>query len=148
MTASVRKQIVDEAIAMLSAGSPPAGFPQVWDTRLEPFEATELPAIVVFEIREDGQSEKEGRWSYFIKRAFTLRVEIRVATGTPRVAIDPFYVWIVQQFGQQTFGGLAEDTYDTLLEWQYADSDQPYTLLQIDFRVEYSTLKNDPTRIN
>jgi hypothetical protein len=147
VTDSVRKQIVDAAIAIVNT-SPPVGFPTVWDSRQEAFDPSELPSILVLEMREDGQSEKEGRWGYFVKRAFTLRFEIRVATGTPRVALDTLYVYLVQRLGQQQFGGLAEDCYDTLLEWQYADSDAPYTLLQIDFRVEYSTLKNDPTKIN
>lgn len=145
MTDSIRKQIVDAAIALINA-SPPYVTPLADDTRLQSYTPDELPSIVLFEIREDGQSEKEGRWSYFVKRAFTLRVEIRVGADTPRSVIDPFYVWIGQRLGQQTFGALAEDCYETLLEWQYADADQPYTLLQIDFRIEYSTLKNDPSK--
>lgn len=145
MTDSVRKQIVDAAIALINT-SPPYVTPLADDTRLQSYQPEELPSIAVFEIREDGQSEKEGRWSYFVKRAFTLRVEIRVAADHPRPVVDPMYVWIGQQLGAQQFSGLAEDCYETLLEWQYADADQPYTLLQIDFRVEYSTLKNDPSK--
>jgi hypothetical protein len=145
MTDSVRKQIVDAAIALINT-SPPYTAPLADDTRLQSYTPAELPSIAVFEVREDGQSEKEGRWSYFVKRAFTLRIEIRVAADHPRPIVDPMYVWIGQKLGAQQFGGLAEDCYETLLEWQYADADQPYTLLQIDYRIEYSTLKNDPTK--
>jgi hypothetical protein len=145
VTDSVRKQIVDAAIALINA-SPPYVTPLADDTRQQSYTPDELPSIALFEIREDGQSEKEGRWSYFVKRAFTLRLELRVGSDTPRSVVDPIYVWIGQKLGAQQFGGLAEDCYETLLEWQYADADQPYTLLQIDFRIEYSTLKNDPTR--
>ena len=150
---SARQQIVTAAIALLTT-SKPSGVPQIDDTRLESYTTAELPAVTVFRIREEGESEKEGRWSYFVKRTFTLRVELRFASDTAPADMDATYVWVGQQLGQQTFGvnanesggNLAEDCYETLLEWQYADSDQPYTLLQIDFRVEYSTLKNDPTR--
>jgi hypothetical protein len=153
MTASVRKQIVDMAIAQINT-SAPSGVPAANDTRLESYQPSELPAITVFEIREEGESEKSSRWGYLIKRTFTLRIEIRVAsdsdTVSSREAIDPIYVWVAQQtasaYQQPAFGGLAESCYETLLEWQYADSDQGYTLLQIDFRVEYSTLRNDPTK--
>lgn len=148
MTDSVRKQIVDAAIALINTDAP-SGVPAADDTRLESYTPAELPALTIFEIREEGESEKEGRWGYFVKRTFTMRIEIRIAETTAvkaRAAVDPIYVWVGQQLGQQQFGGLAEDCYETLLEWQYADSDQPYTLLQMDFRVEYSTLKNDPTK--
>jgi hypothetical protein len=148
MTDSVRKQIVDLAIAKINT-SAPAGIPIADDTRLPSYTPDELPAITVFEIREDGQVEKEGRWSYFVKRAFTLRVETRIAETLAtkcRQAMDPLYVWVGQSLGAFQFGGLAEDCYETLLEWQYADADQAYTLLQTDFRVEYSTLKNDPSK--
>jgi hypothetical protein len=151
MTASVRQQIVTAAIALLNT-SRPSGVPQADETRLESYTPAELPAMTVFRIREEGESEKEGRWSYFVKRTFTLRIELRFASDTAPADMDSTYVWVGQQLGQQQFGPsanggtLAEDCYETLLEWQYADADQPYTLLQIDFRVEYSTLKEDPTR--
>jgi hypothetical protein len=151
MTASVREQIVAAAVAQLNT-SRPVGVPQADNSRLEPYQPSELPAMNIFRIREEGESEKEGRWSYFVKRTFTLRVELRFASDTAAVDMDPSYVWAGQTlatgYQQPAFGGLAESCYETLLEWQYADSDQPYTLLQIDFRVEYSTLRNDPTRIN
>jgi hypothetical protein len=145
VTDSIRKQIVDAAITLLSTNAP-MGTPAIDDQRLESYQPEELPALTVFQIREEGESEKEGRWSYFVKRTLTLRIELRVAGDTARAAVDPTYVFIGQALGQQKFGGLAEDCYETLLEWQYADVDQPYNLLQIDFRVEYSTLKSDPTR--
>jgi len=100
----------------------------------------------VFEIREESETEKEGRWAYFLKRTFTLRVEVRFAGDAGRTVFDPMLVWIGTQLGGSQFGGLAEDCYESLTEWQYADLDQPYTLVQIDFRVHYSTLKADPTR--
>lgn len=148
MTASVRSRIVDAAIAALNT-SPPAGFPTADDTRLESYTADELPAVSVFEVREESETEKEGRWSYFIKRTFTLRIEIRIAetqAKTARATMDPLYVWVGQTLGGNQFGGLAEDCYETLAEWQYAAEDQAYTMLQLDFRVLYSTLKSDPTK--
>lgn len=148
MTASVRSRIVDAAIAALNT-SPPSGFPTADDTRLESYTADELPAVSVFEVREESETEKEGRWSYFIKRTFTLRIEIRIAetlAKKARATMDPLYVWVGQTLGGNQFSGLAEDCHEALGEWQYAAEDQAYTMLQLDFRVLYSTLKSDPTK--
>jgi hypothetical protein len=151
---SVRSRIIDAAISQLNTNTP-AGVPAADDTRLESYTPGELPSILVFENREQGETEKEGRWAYFVKKALTLRVEIRIAETDvlkSRAAMDPIYCWCVQQIAAPyqgptaPFGGLAEDCYESQLEWQYAAEDQAYTLLQIDFRVEYSTIKNDPTR--
>jgi hypothetical protein len=149
---SVRSRIIDAAIALLNTNTP-SGVPQADDTRLESYTPGELPSILVFENREQGETEKEGRWAYFVKKALTLRVEIRIAETDvlkSRAAMDPIYCWCVQQIAAANqapvFGGLAEDSYESQLEWQYAAEDQAFTLLQIDFRVEYSTIKNDPTR--
>lgn len=149
---SVRSRIIDAAIAQLNTNTP-SGVPAADDTRLESYTPGELPSILVFENREQGETEKEGRWAYFVKKALTLRVEIRIAETDvlkSRAAMDPIYCWCVQQIAAPNqapvFGGLAEDSYESQLEWQYAAEDQAFTLLQIDFRVEYSTIKNDPTR--
>jgi hypothetical protein len=146
--ASIRSRIVDAAIALINT-SAPAGVPTADDTRLESYQPNELPAISVFEIREEMETEKEGRWSYFLKRTFTMRVELRIAetlAAHARVAMDPLYTWVGLCLGGQQFSALAEDCYEALAEWQYAAADQDYTLLQLDFRVLYTTLKNDPTK--
>jgi hypothetical protein len=147
---SIRKQIVDAAIALINT-APPMGVPTVDDGRLEPYAQPELPAITVYELREEGElAEQNGRWSYFLRRTFTMRVEIRIAETTAiaaRAAVDPLYVWLGQNLGGNQFGGLAEDSYETLLEWQHAAEDQAYTLLQVDFRITYTTMKIDPSRL-
>lgn len=149
MTATVRNQIMDAALAMLN-NSPPGGVPQTDDGRIQPYSEDELPTAVLYEIREDDQNEKEGRWSYFLKRTFTMRIEVRVAApaggDSPRAAIDPILVWIGKTLGAQQFNGLAEDCYEQHTEWQRADESRPYTMVQVDFVIEYSTLKSDPTR--
>jgi len=146
VSASVRDRIVDAAIAALNASAAkPTGAPAVDDTRMEPYAVNELPAVTVFELREEDEYEKSGRWAYFLKRTMTLRVEIRVAGDPPRKVIDPLYVWAGKALAGQQFGGLAEDCIEALSEWQYADNDQPYALLSVDFRVFYVTLKADPT---
>ena len=145
-TATIRNRIIDEALVLLNT-SPPVGFPDVDDHRLESYQPAELPAVTVFEIRDEGEINKVGgRWGYFVDRNLTLRVEVRVAGDVGRDIVDPFLAWIGQQLGGQQFGGLATDTFEALTEWQYAAEDQPYTLVQQDFRVQYTVLKSDPTR--
>jgi hypothetical protein len=148
MSASIRSRIVDAAITALNTATP-GGVPATDDTRLEGYTPGELPSIGVFEIRQESNTLKEGRWGYFLDHAFTMRVEMRIAETVAvkaRATMDPLYVWVGQTLGGQQFSNLAEDCYEALAEWQYAAEDQAYTLLQVDFRVLYKTLKTDPTR--
>jgi hypothetical protein len=146
MTATVRNQIVDAALALLNT-DPPTGFPVADDHQLESYQPGQLPAVTVFEIRDEGEINKiGGRWGPFLDRNLTFRVEVRVAGDVGRAIVDPFLAWIGTCLGGQQFGGLATDTFEALTEWQYAALDQPYTLVQQDFRVQYSVLKTDPTR--
>ena len=140
---SLRAQIVDAAVALLNT-SRPAGIPACDRVRFEPYQPTELPAINVMPVREESE-KKTGRWGPLLTRGFTLRVECRVAGDPADVILDPLLVWAGQKLGGQTFGVLAEDCFETLCEWSYAGSDQNYSMASLDFRVNFSTLINDPT---
>jgi hypothetical protein len=146
---SIREQIIQAALALLNTGTP-SGVPQTQRARMEGYDPSELPAIAIKSVREEDEYEKEGKRSYFLKRTFTLRVEVRVVGPAPDQLADPMLVWAGKQLGGQTFlsGGvnLAEECLEALTEWQYASEDQPYVLAQLDFRVYYNTLKTDPAR--
>jgi len=141
---SLRAQIVDAAIALLNT-SPPAGIPFAERIRFEPYGPEDLPAINVMPVREESE-KKTGRWGPLLTRGFTLRVECRVSGSPADVILDPLLVWAGQSLGGQDFGLLAEDCYETLCEWSYAGSDQNYSMASLDFRINFSTLSNDPTR--
>jgi hypothetical protein len=144
---SIREQIITAAVAALNT-STPGGVPAADRVRMEPYQSEDLPAINVMPVREEMENEKEGRWSYFLKRGCTLRIECRVQGNPADQLLDPLIVWAGTVLGGAKFGGLAEDCYEILCEWSYAASDQPYSMASLDFRVEYSTLKTDPTAIN
>lgn len=144
MTASVRDRLLDAMLAQLNTGRP-AGVPAADDERQETYKPEELPAITVAWLREEDEPQRDSRWSYYLKRTMTFRVRIRVAADPPRKAIDPLYVWVGQQLGGKQFDGLGDDCHEALAEMQYAAEDQPYAMLELDFRVYYETLKTDPT---
>lgn len=144
MSLSLREQITIAAMAVLNT-SPPVGVPATTRTRMQPYTPEELPAMTVKSLREEMETEKEGRWSYFLKRTFTLRVEFYVAGDAADSLIDPLYIWAGQSLGGNSFGKLAEDCIEGLMEWEYADQDLPYAKATLDFRVLYNTLKTDPT---
>lgn len=141
---SLREQIIQAALALLNT-SPPSGVPQTTRARVQPYDPSELPAMTIKSLRNEGQNEKEGRWGYFIQNTFSLRMEFYVAGDAADELIDPMYVWAVQQLGAQQFGSLAQDCYEGIMEWEYADQDLPYAKATLDFRVEFNSLKKDPT---
>jgi len=134
---------VDAAIVLLNTATP-AGVPAADRVRFEPYTPEELPAINVMPVREESE-KKTGRWGGLLTRAFTLRVECRVAGDPADELLDPLLTWAGQALGNQQFGGLAEDCVETLCEWSYAGSDQNYSMASLDFRVNFSTLSTDPT---
>jgi hypothetical protein len=135
---------MDAILAAVNA-SPPTGVPQTSDGRFEPFQASELPSIVLFEVREENEPQKAGRWSPLLQRSFTARFEVRVDSVPARTAADPIIAWLGQTLGGSQLGGLAEQVYEQLSEWQRIAEDFPHTLISIDFRVDYTSLMSDPT---
>jgi hypothetical protein len=145
VTASIREEVVLAAMARLNTG-PPSGVPATTRTREAPYQPSELPAMTVKSLREESETKKEGRWSYFMGHTFTLRVEFYVAGDAADSLVDPLYTWAVQSLEGQQFGGLIEDCVERLMEWEYADQDHPYAKATLDFVVLYNTIKSDPTR--
>ncbi|MBS0364906.1 MAG: hypothetical protein JSR67_03670 [Proteobacteria bacterium] len=145
MSPTVRNRIMDGILAALNAATP-SGVPQTLDGRTEPFQAAELPSIVLFELREEDQPQKDSRWSPFLDRTFTVRLEVRVIGQPARTAADPILAWIGQVLGGSQIGGLAIQCHEVLTEWQRVTEDYPYTLVQTDYRISYVTLMTDPTR--
>jgi hypothetical protein len=146
---SIREQIIEAAIVALNTGRP-GGVPAADRTRMEPYQAGDLPAVTVMPVREGMVHEKSSRWAYYLKRTLTFRVECRVAGNPADELLDPLLTWAGQALATPpngaAFGGLAEDCIETLCEWQYAAQDQPYAMAMLDFTVEYVTLKADPTK--
>ncbi len=149
MAASIREQIIDAAMTALNGPTRPVGLPQADRLRMEPYQLADMPAINVMSLREEVQPMQDGRWGPLLERAFTLRVVCYVAGAPADQAIDPLAVWIEQSLSSpylgKAFGGLAQDCYLSLMEWQYADDDQNYAAALMDFRVTYQTSRSDPT---
>ena len=141
---TIREQIINAAVAVLNTGTP-AGVPQCVRTLMQPSEQAQLPALTVFPFREEINNKATGKWGPIITRTMYLRF-VAYASGDPADgALDPIVAWISTIGGQQ-FGGLANDTIEHELNWQYDEGNYQVAAVAMDFRIEYSTLRTDATQ--
>ena len=78
-----------------------------------------------------------------------LMCELRALATTsvpPDAAIDPLYVWAVQQLmGNERFGGLAMGVTEGPMKWKSREADAIYAAADLRFVVHYRTNRLDPT---
>ena len=141
---TIREQIIEAAVAVLNTGTP-AGVPVCNRTLMQPSEQSQLPALTVFPFREEINDKSTGKWGPLVTRTLYLRF-VAYASGDPADgALEPIVAWISQLGGQQ-FGGLATDTIEHELNWQYDEGNYQVAAVAMDFRIEYPTLRTDATQ--
>lgn len=139
---SVTEQIVASALTALNTGAP-SGVPPVTRTRFEAYGAEELPAATIKKLREEVNFEKGGKWGPLRYRVLTLRLTV-YALGDES-AIDPVEVWATSVLDGQAFSPLIEVCIEGQKEYHFANEDQRYCQLDLDFRVHYHTVVGDLT---
>lgn len=140
---SMREQVLLAVVAALDGhGAKPEGTTvHRWRTR--PVEQDELPAAVVYQVREATQD----RATALLDRTLRVRVEARVrAVGeSPDQALDPLLTWIVRAMTEDPkFGGVAADTTEQETTWDAADLDRILGAAAVDFDIQYQTTRQDP----
>lgn len=147
--ASIREQIILAAVTLLGATGKPAGL-TVMRERTRPIENDQLPAIVVYCEDEEPTTLADQRYrAPLTERHLVLMCELRAvasATVPPDAALDPLYVWAVQQLLQnENFGGLAMGVTEGPMKWKSREADAIYAAADLRFVVHYSTSRLDPT---
>lgn len=144
-TPTIREQIIAAAVAAVNNGAP-AGVPVCVRTLMQPSEQLQLPTITVFPFREVINGKPTGRWGPIVTRDLYLRF-VAYAEGDPAdQALDPIVGWLTHALGGQQFGGLANDTVEHEINWQYDEGTFQVAAAAVDFRVEYQTLRADATQ--
>lgn len=144
---TVREQIMEAAKTVLNT-SAPVGVPAFVRTRMLPAEQAQLPMATLFPYREEVRNAASGRWGPIVERTLYLRVVI-YNEGTPADAsLDPALIWATSVLAGQQFGGLASDTIEYEMNWQYNESNFAVAAIAVDFRVTYQTLRADQTLIH
>lgn len=144
--ASIREQIVAAFCAALNA---PAGKPcTTFRTRVDAFSAAELPAMVVFALKEMVTTES----SNTVLRKLTLRVEILVEGEPPADAlIDPLYLFILSTLNSDSPMYLDNVAVgirrieEMSIQFETEASYQDATVAIVDFDVVFATRAGDPT---
>jgi hypothetical protein len=144
--ASIREQIVAAFCAALNA---PAGKPcTTYRTRVDAFSVKELPAMVVFAVKEAVTTES----SNTVLRKLTLRVEILVEGEPPAdLLIDPLYLFILSTLDSDSPKYLdcpavgIRRIEELSTQFETEASYQDATVAIVDFDVVFATRAGDPT---
>lgn len=139
---TIREQIIEAAVAAMN-NSPPAGVPACVRTLMQPSEQDQLPTITTFPVREEVDPGKTGRWGPLIVRTLYLRFVIYASGDPADGALDPIVEWVARALGGSQLGGLAQDTVEHELTWQYDEGNYAVAAVAMDFRITYQTLRND-----
>jgi hypothetical protein len=151
---SIREQIAGAVIALLQGpgtvdSSPPANL-TVHRERTRPITADTLPAILAyFEDDEPTPLAKQRFQAPLTERHLNLVLELRttpLAGQAPDEAVDPLYVWAVQQImANERFGGLAMGVTEGPMKWMATEADVVFAGAALHLIIHYRTSRQDPT---
>jgi hypothetical protein len=145
---SIREQIAVAVIAVLEQDGGPAGL-TVHRERTRPITQDKLPAILAyFEDDEPTPLAKQRFQAPVVERHLNLVLELRT-TGqgqSPDEAVDPLYLWAVQQImADERFGGLAMGVTEGPMKWMAVESDVIFAGAALHLIIHYRTSRLDPT---
>ena len=148
--ASIRDRILEALLAALSASGGPAGL-LVTEERTHPVQTEQLPLIgLYFDDEEPLPLDKQVFRAPVTQKLLRVTVEYRAAVGSPitapRKAIDPLYLWTMQQLGaDETFGGLAMGLTEGPTKWLSQEADAIVAAAAQTFIVHYRTARLNPS---
>jgi hypothetical protein len=156
--ASRRDQLIDALVAAVNstpAGSVPrpAGL-TVLEDRTHPSEEGQLPVIgIYFEDEEPVPLEKQVFRAPLTHKLLGVTLEYRALASVPgqpaqapRKAIDPLYLWALQQLGaDESFGGLAMGITEGPTKWLSKESDAIVAAAAQRFTIHYRTSRLNPS---
>lgn len=152
---SIREQIAAAVVALLGAESIDLGTPlnlTVHRERTRPIEKDKLPAILVyFEDEEPTPLAKQRFSAPLTERHLNVVLEMRTvpdAGQAPDEAVDPLYMWAVQQIlGNEKLGGLAMGVTEGPMKWMATEADLVYAGAALHLVIHYRTSRLDPSSV-
>lgn len=139
--ASLREQIVQDAVAALGGAGKPTGL-RVHRSRTRPIESDTLPAVVVFLLGETAEPETHDG---DVLRRLRLAVECRAAGEVPDQQLDPLVVWAVQVLKTDAaLQARVRQIEEESTEWQAEQASKVYGAAAVVFEITYTTAAEDP----
>lgn len=156
--ATIREQIIEAITAAVNTGAP-SGFPNCVRTLMQPFESAQLPNLTCFPFRESVDSRhSSGRFGPLVTRDLYLRFLVfgmgqveNTDESLPYIpgdqSVDAIIARLVQVLlADVTLGGLASSITEHECNWSYDEGNYLVAAAALDFKIEYQTLRVDPTR--
>lgn len=144
---SAQSQIMTAVVtALTTAGAALTPVTLAWRTRMEAFDASQLPAWNV--IPDDGETEYVECAAVDRKFRFCVRCMVS-AQNQADVAADPLYVAATQALcADPSLGGLVRYTREISQKWERDGTASADNLaLVVTYQVEFATLRTDPTTL-
>ena len=157
--ASIRDRILDALCTALVAAAPaggvamPAGL-TLTQERTHPSDESQLPLIGLYFDDEEPELLADVRFrAPLARKLLTVTVEYRalasspgVTAVVPRKAIDPLYVWVMQQIAlDETLGGLAIEVNEGATKWISKEGDDIVAAAAQKLTIFYRTARLNPT---
>lgn len=119
------------------------------EDRTHPVEEGQLPRIgLYFEDEEPEPLDKQKFKAPFVQKLLGVTLEYRAPAGTdpPRKAIDPLYLWTMQQWGaDESFGALAMGIVEGQTKWISKENDSVVAAAAQKFVIHYRTSRLNPS---
>ena len=141
---SISNDIVNQVVALLNTG-PPAGVPVAKRTYTYSFDATTLPALVVYPDR-DVPEQSPSSVGVLTRRVLYVNVVSIVAAGPgerPDEVIDVIRAWIVAALAGYREQNLIHRIAESETAFELAQVDHAYCKCQVEVAIEYQTRAND-----
>ena len=151
---SIRDQIADAVVNALE-GPAKGNVPQppgltVHGERTRPLAKDKLPAtLVYFEDEEPTPFAKQKFQAPLTERHLNLVLELRAIPDAGQrtdSAVDPLYLWAVQQImADERFGGLAMGVTEGTTKWMATEADVVFAGAALHMVIHYRTSRLDPS---
>jgi hypothetical protein len=157
--ASIRDRILDALCTALVAAPPsggvamPAGL-TLTQERSHPSDESQLPVLALYFEDEEPELLADVRFrAPLARKLLTVTVEYRALASSagatplaPRKAIDPLYVWVMQQIAlDETLGGLAIEINEGPTKWISREGDDIVAAAAQKFTIFYRTARLNPS---
>jgi len=153
--ATIREQIISQAMANLSSAGGPSPAPSqptgltVHRERTRPIELDQVPAVLVYFEDDTPTTIGSKVAAPLTERGMTVAAECRAQGSTgvsPDQALDPLIQWVLYQFfSNEKFGGLANGVEEQKTIWASKEGDIPLASATIHLKINYRTSRIDPS---
>ena len=141
---TIRDQLIARMVTELNTARP-VGVPEFERVMNRPKEPEQLPANVVYPVRES-PVPVHNRRSPLVERTLTVRIEMRMIGNDS--GVDPSHVWVTKTLMPSRLSNLCSEVNEDSVLWSFRRRAKPYCLCILDLTINYTTSRTDQERVS